>query len=179
MISLWLTLLGKVAFSQSAGYEAIKSFLPENHWKRDSVGDKLDSAVKLGVSTSAFQIEGAWNVDGKGESIWDRFIHTAVDNEEMFETADDACESYKYPERDVANVKELGLSTYKVSISWPRIIPTGKVSDGINSLGLQYYSKLFNLLLEAGIEPVVTIFDWDLPQNLEEEYGGFLRRRFI
>jgi len=96
----------------------------------------------------------------------------------MFETADNACESYKYPERDVENIKELGLSTYKFSISWPRIVPTGKVADGINSPGIDYYNKLISLLTEAEIEPVVVMFDWDLPQNLEDLYQGFLRLRF-
>jgi beta-glucosidase len=121
-----------------------------------------------GCATSSYQIEGAWNEDGKGASIWDRFCH-APGNIKDGDTGDVACDHYhRYPE-DVALMKELGLNAYRFSVSWPRIFPQGK--GQVNEKGLDFYSRLVDELLGAGITPFPTMYHWDLPQALQDEGG--------
>jgi len=125
-----------------------------------------------GAATSAYQIEGAWTADGKAESIWDHFAHTAG-NIITGETGDTACDHYhRWPE-DVSLMKSIGLSAYRFSIAWPRILPYGRGT--VNQKGLDFYSRLVDSLLEADIVPFVTLFHWDLPQALQNE-GGFAAR---
>jgi beta-glucosidase len=125
-----------------------------------------------GTATAAFQIEGAWKEDGKGESIWDRFAHTPgkIKNGD---TGDVACDSYHRWREDIALMKAMNLNSYRFSISWPRIQPTG--SGPVNSLGADYYGRLVDALLEAEIRPLVTLYHWDLPQALEDA-GGWPNR---
>jgi beta-glucosidase len=127
---------------------------------------------KWGAATASYQIEGAWQADGKGESIWDRFSHTSgrVKNGD---TGDVACDSYhRFPE-DIALLREMGLSSYRFSLSWPRIQPNGR--GATNRAGLDYYARLIDALLEAGIRPFPTLYHWDLPQALEDA-GGWPNR---
>ncbi|MFA9402078.1 MAG: GH1 family beta-glucosidase [Anaerolineales bacterium] len=121
-----------------------------------------------GVATASYQIEGAWDADGKGESIWDRFSHTPG-KVENGDTGDIACDHYhRWPE-DVALMKSLGVRAYRFSLSWPRILPKGR--GQINQPGLDFYSGLVDGLLEAGITPYITLYHWDLPQKLQDSGG--------
>ncbi|XP_050671626.1 myrosinase 1-like [Leptidea sinapis] len=121
---------------------------------------------KFGASTSAYQTEGAWDVDGKGETEWDFIIHNFSNIIKDNATADVASDSYNLWEKDVQIAKEMGLNFYRFSISWSRILPTGFANE-INNKGVQFYDNLINALLAAGIEPVVTLHHLDLPQNLQ------------
>jgi beta-glucosidase len=128
-----------------------------------------------GAATASYQIEGAWDEDGKSESIWDRFSHTPgkVDNGD---TGDIACDHYHRWRDDVALMKEMGLKAYRFSTSWPRILPAGH--GKVNQTGIDFYSQLVDALLEAGIEPYVTLYHWDLPQVLQDE-GGWPARMSV
>ena len=125
-----------------------------------------------GAATAAYQIEGAWNEDGKGESIWDRFSHTPGTIEDG-STGDVACDHYHRWREDIALMKELGLEAYRFSVSWPRILPAGR--GKVNQAGIDFYSRLVDGLLEAGIQPFPTLYHWDLPQGLQDE-GGWAAR---
>jgi beta-glucosidase len=125
-----------------------------------------------GAATAAYQVEGAWNEDGKGESIWDRFSHTAG-NIKNGATGDVACDSYHRYRDDIALLKQLNLKSYRYSIAWPRIQPSGR--GAANSRGLDYYKRLTDAVLEAGIRPLPTLYHWDLPQALEDA-GGWPNR---
>lgn len=128
-----------------------------------------------GAATAAYQIEGAWNEGGRAPSIWDTYAHTPgkVRNGD---NGDTACDSYHRYEEDIAYMKELGLRTYRFSISWPRIFPDG--TGEVNREGLDYYHRLVDKLLENGIEPFCTLYHWDLPQALQDT-GGWKKRDTI
>ena len=125
-----------------------------------------------GAATSAYQIEGAWDEDGKGEGIWDRFTHRPY-NILNGDTGDVACDHYHRMPRDVALMRELGLRSYSFSISWPRVLPQGR--GAVNEKGFDFYNRLVDNLLEAEILPVVTLNHWDYPQALEDA-GGWPNR---
>jgi beta-glucosidase len=125
-----------------------------------------------GTATASYQVEGAWNIDGRGESIWDRYSHTPG-NVKGGWTGDVACDNYhRYPE-DIALMKQMNLRSYRYSIAWPRIQPSG--SGASNQKGIDYYKRLTDTVLGAGMRPLVTLFHWDLPQTLEDQ-GGWPRR---
>ena len=128
-----------------------------------------------GAATSSYQIEGAWDEDGKGESIWDRFCHTPgkIDNGDV---GDVSANHYHYWQDDIQLMKEVGLQAYRFSISWPRILPDG--TGNVNQKGLDFYSRLVDGLLEAGIEPFATLYHWDLPQALQDR-GGWPARLVV
>jgi len=125
---------------------------PENFW--------------WGVSTAAYQIEGAWNVDGKGESVWDRFTHTPS-MIKAAATGDIACDAYHRYAGDLGLMQQMNIRSYRFSISWPRVYPQG--AGALNTKGLDYYQRLVDATLEKGIRPVCTLFHWDLPQALFEK----------
>src|SRR5258708_7668797 len=113
-----------------------------------------------GVSTAAYQLEGAWNEDGKGESIWDRFTHIPG-NIERNDNGDIACDQYhRYPE-DFKLMHQMGIKNYRFSVSWSRIYPEGK--GQINQKGLDHYSRVVYSLLENRITPCITLYPWNLP----------------
>jgi beta-glucosidase len=121
-----------------------------------------------GAATSAYQIEGAWDADGKGESIWDRYVHKPYNvlNGDM---GDVACDHYHRMPEDVMIMKSLGLKAYRFSISWPRVLPKGRGET--NPKGLDFYDRLVDHLLSAGIQPVANLDHWDFPQVLQDAGG--------
>lgn len=124
----------------------------------------------FGAATASHQIEGAWNEDGKGPSIWDHFAHSGRTEA----NADVACDHYHRYRDDIELMSRLGLGAYRFSIAWPRIFPTGR--GHIEPRGVDFYNRLIDGLLGAGIEPFVTIFHWDMPQALWEGHQGWLSR---
>jgi beta-glucosidase len=127
-----------------------------------------------GAASSSFQIEGAFDEEGKGLSTWDVFTRRPgkILNDD---TGDIACDHYHLYKEDVALMKELGLKSYRFSISWPRIFPEGEGS--VNKQGLDFYDRLIDELLAKDIMPFVTLFHWDLPQALEVKYGGWRNKK--
>lgn len=121
-----------------------------------------------GAVSAAHQVEGAYNEDGKGMGIWDamtqepsRIAHG--------ENGNIACDHYHHYKEDVAIMKSIGLKSYRFSISWPRVLPEG--TGKINEAGLTFYKNLVNELLDAGIEPMITLYHWNLPMALYEKGG--------
>nr|Q42707.1 RecName: Full=Furostanol glycoside 26-O-beta-glucosidase; Short=CsF26G; AltName: Full=Protodioscin 26-O-beta-D-glucosidase; Flags: Precursor [Hellenia speciosa]BAA11831.1 furostanol glycoside 26-O-beta-glucosidase (F26G) [Hellenia speciosa] len=127
----------------------------------------------FGAASAAYQVEGAWNEGGRGPSIWDTFTHDHPEKIADHSNGDKATDSYKKYKEDVKLLKDLGLDSYRFSISWSRILPKGTLQGGINQEGIQYYNDLINELLKNGIRPMVTLFHWDVPQALEDSYKGF------
>jgi beta-glucosidase len=125
-----------------------------------------------GMATASYQVEGAWNEDGKGESIWDRFSHT-VGTVKGSVTGDIACDQYHLYPQDIAILKRLNQKSYRFSISWPRVQPLG--TGAVNQKGIDHYSRLVDAVLEADIRPFCTLYHWDLPQALEDR-GGWPNR---
>ena len=125
-----------------------------------------------GCATASYQIEGAATEDGRGPSIWDTYSH-APGNTSNGDTGDVACDHYHRMPEDVAMMAQLGLHAYRFSIAWPRIVPTG--SGQVNQTGLDFYSRLVDELLQRGIEPLATLYHWDLPQPLQDA-GGWTNR---
>ena len=126
--------------------------------------------ITWGAATASYQIEGAWNEDGKGLSIWDVFTH---EPSRIWggHTGDMACDHYHRFREDVKLMKELGIQAYRFSISWARLFPNG--IGEVNDAGVRFYSDLIDALLEAGIEPYITLYHWDLPYELHKK-GGWL-----
>ncbi len=125
-----------------------------------------------GTACAAYQCEGAWNEDGKGRSIWDDFCHSPG-HVKNGETGDIACDSYHRLAEDIALTKAVGAQVHRFSVSWPRILPEGR--GRVNPKGLDFYDRMVDGLLEAGVEPWMTLYHWDLPSALQEK-GGWLDR---
>lgn len=126
-----------------------------------------------GTGTSAFQTEGAWDQDGKGPSIWDHYTHSTPTGNLASETADVASDSYARWEDDVEALEYLGVRSYSFSLSWSRLFPDGDARSRPNTAAVEHYGRLLDRLLEKGIQPIVTLYHWDLPQSLQETYGGW------
>ncbi|CAG9333785.1 unnamed protein product [Blepharisma stoltei] len=126
-------------------------------------GAVLPRDFAWGTATAAFQVEGAWNVSGRGQCIWDYFQNFPgrIYNNETGHVADDFYD--RYPS-DIKILQQLGIKNFRVSLSWTRLLPNGLVTN-VNQAGVQFYNNLFDALLAAGIQPFVTLFHWDLPQT--------------
>lgn len=127
----------------------------------------------LGTASAAYQIEGAVAQDGRGPSIWDQYV-TVPGAIENGDTGDVACDHYNRWRDDVALMRELGVNAYRFSISWSRVLPEGR--GRVNAAGLRFYSDLVDALLAAQITPFVTLNHFDLPQALQDDGDGWLRR---
>ncbi|MCL4116654.1 UNVERIFIED_CONTAM: hypothetical protein GTU68_039524 [Idotea baltica] len=127
----------------------------------------------FGVSTASHQIEGAWNVDGKGESIWDRFAHTPK-KIERGEHADVSLDFYHRYKEDLKTMSSLSIPNYRFSVAWSRVKPLGY--GKVNEKGVDYYNRVIDTCLENGIEPWITLYHWDLPQNLQDLGGWSVRQ---
>jgi len=125
-----------------------------------------------GTATSAYQIEGAVNQDGRGECIWDRFSHTPG-RIERNHNGDVSCDHYHRYREDIRLMKQIGLNAYRFSTAWSRVFPEG--GGRINTAGLDFYQRLIDELLAAGITPMLTLYHWDLPQRLQDR-GGWSSR---
>jgi beta-glucosidase len=137
-----------------------------------AAGRKFPADFYWGVATSSYQIEGAWNEDGKGVSIWDTYSHTPgkIKNDDNGDVANDHYHRYK---EDVALMRGMGVTAYRFSIAWPRIFPNGTGQPNAN--GLDFYNRLVDELVKSGIEPFATLYHWDLPQALQDK-GGWQSR---
>ena len=131
-------------------------------------GGSFPDGFLWGAATASYQIEGGVREDGRGEAIWDRFSHTPGRTQNG-DTGDVACDHSHRWREDLALMRELGVSAYRFSTAWPRVLPRGR--GALNQAGLDWYSALVDGLLEAGIRPFVTLYHWDLPQALQDEGG--------
>jgi beta-glucosidase len=145
-----------------------------SHWLHDPAGfaATMPAGFRMGVSTAAFQVEGAVRADGRGASTWDEFMAQPgriVDGSD----ASIATDHYHRYREDVALMKELGVDSYRFSLAWPRIQPGG--TGGPNRAGIAFYDRLLDELLAAGISPMATLFHWDMPEPLQHK-GGWMSR---
>ncbi|PQM39904.1 beta-glucosidase 12 isoform X2 [Prunus yedoensis var. nudiflora] len=131
------------------------------------------------VGSGAYQYEGAAKEGGRGPSIWDTFTHKYPEKINDSSNGDITVDQYHRYKEDVGIMKNMGWDAYRFSISWSRLLPNGKLSGGVNKEGIKYYNNLINELLRNGLTPFVTLFHWDLPQTLEDEYGGFFKPSIV
>jgi beta-glucosidase len=146
----------------------------ENPWgfNRSDFGDDF----KWGVATAAYQIEGAWDADGKGPSIWDHFVHRRPGKIKTRENGDTSCDFYHRYQQDIALIKAMNLGVFRFSTAWSRLLPNGIGEK--NPKGLDFYDRVVDSCLEAGVEPWITLYHWDLPQALENQ-GGWANREML
>jgi beta-glucosidase/6-phospho-beta-glucosidase/beta-galactosidase len=133
---------------------------------------QIPASFKIGTATASYQIEGGWNAHGKGPNIWDTFTHTYPERIADGSNGDVAANSYEKYQEDVDALASIGSQFYRFSISWSRVLPTGDISSR-NEAGIQYYHKLIDALLEKNIEPMATMYHWDLPQYIQD-LGGWM-----
>ncbi|KAJ2915709.1 hypothetical protein MD484_g4709, partial [Candolleomyces efflorescens] len=139
---------------------------------------KLPKDFIWGFATASFQIEGSVDVDGRGKSIWDDFLKLpgkTLDGK----NGDVASDSYRLWKEDIALLASYGVRSYRFSLAWSRIIPLGGRNDPVNPKGIEFYSKFIDELLAHGIIPFVTLYHWDLPQGLQDRYGGWLNKEEV
>ncbi|XP_059651811.1 beta-glucosidase 24-like [Cornus florida] len=176
---LLLILIVCVASVARADVDAAPSDDAEANWsfKRSNFPD----GFIFGAGSSAYQYEGAWNVSGKGTSNWDYFTETYPEMVKNNASGQVAVDFYNLYPGDFQLMKQVGFDAVRISFSWARILPSGRESEdpGVNPDGLKYYHNLIDESLSKGLEPFVTLFHFDIPQALQDEYGGFLNHRIV
>ncbi|MES2139856.1 MAG: GH1 family beta-glucosidase [Bacteroidota bacterium] len=162
------TILASVATGLSSGLLArhlkFAPIISRNDFGKDFV---------WGAATAAYQIEGAWNEEGKGESVWDHFTHHKKNRIKTRENGDTACDFYHLFESDIELLSSMNIPAFRFSIAWSRILPLG--TGAVNQKGIDFYSRLIDKCLKAGVEPWVTLYHWDIPQALQDK-GGWENR---
>ncbi|XP_063982727.1 uncharacterized protein LOC135165394 [Diachasmimorpha longicaudata] len=153
-------------------------YLTSQTFAEDDSYLQIPKGFSIGAATSAYQVEGAWNVSDKSESVWDRRIHTNISYYGNGDSGDVAADSYHKYKEDVQIIKRIGLDHYRFSISWSRVLPTG-FPDKVSKDGIQYYKNLIDELLAHGIVPFVTIFHFDDVQSLAEKTGGWTNESMV
>ena len=148
---------------------------PSSQPEEDFIKADFGNDFKWGVAAAAYQTEGAWNLDGKSESNWDHFSRIKG-KIERGENADTAADFYHRYSEDIDLIKAMNFKVFRFSLSWPRIIPGG--TGEVNRNGLDFYHKVIDKCLSAGIEPWITIYHWDMPQVLEDQ-GGWANRKIV
>ncbi|XP_048488631.1 myrosinase 1 isoform X2 [Plutella xylostella] len=138
---------------------------------------KFPEGFTFGVATAAHQIEGGWNENGKGENVWDHLSHNRPELIADGSSGDVATDSYHRYREDVEELAYLGVDFYRMSFSWARLLPNGRI-DNVNADGVRYYNELLDALAAHNIEPLVTLFHWDLPQALQD-LGGWANPHMI
>jgi beta-glucosidase len=160
-----------LAQANASTFDSPQGFRPDSTPAAQSTAQFPDGFL-WGMATASYQVEGAWNEDGKGESIWDRYAH-GVGHIKGGDTGDVACDHYHLYKQDIALLKRLNQKSYRFSISWARIQPDG--TGAANQKGLDHYKRVMDAVLEAGMRPFCTLYHWDLPQGLEDR-GGWPNR---
>jgi beta-glucosidase len=168
----WLRLSAALAVGTMLPKGLIAEMLTEEEIKASDFGKDF----VWGTATAAYQIEGGWNEDGKGESIWDHFVHHHKHKINKHATADVACDFYHRYESDIALMKQMNLPASRFSLAWSRILPNG--TGQANQKGIDYYKRVIDTCLNSGIDPWVTCYHWDLPQALQEK-GGWKNRDIL
>jgi beta-glucosidase len=158
--------------SSAENTQSASAEVPRSISSTEISGARFPDGFLWGVATASYQVEGAWNEDGKGESIWDRWTHT-IGKIRGAGTGDVACDHYHLYPQDIAMLKRLNQKSYRFSISWARIQPTGR--GAVNQKGIDHYKHVCDALHDAGIRPFCTLYHWDLPQGLED-IGGWPNR---
>lgn len=164
--------LGSIGASLCTPWESLMAQSVQVPYKALDFGKDF----KWGVATAAYQIEGAWDKDGKGESIWDHFTHQNKKKIKDRTNGDVACDFYHKYVEDIELVREMNFKVFRFSIAWTRILPDG--TGAVNQKGLDFYHKVIDKCLSIGIEPWITIYHWDLPQVLEKK-GGWANRAVL
>ncbi|CAK8532339.1 unnamed protein product [Lathyrus sativus] len=178
-INLLLPLSGIVVILSSVSIIESTTLLTNNDITKSFNRSSFPENFIFGTASSAYQVEGAANVGGRGPSIWDTFTHNYPEMINDRSNGDVAVDEYHIYKKDVEIMKDVNMDAYRFSISWSRILPKGKLGGGVNKEGINYYNNLINELLTKGLQPFVTLFHWDLPQTLEDEYGGFLSSNIV
>ncbi|PON81176.1 Glycoside hydrolase [Trema orientale] len=179
ILGLLVLLLRSAAASTQNSNAGVADVIPT---KYDAVflnRTSFPSGFVFGTASSAYQYEGVAKEDGRGPSIWDTYTHRHPERIEDGSNGDVANDEYHRYKEDVGIMKELNMDAYRFSISWSRLLPNGKLSGGVNKEGIKYYNNLIDELLANGLMPFVTLFHWDLPQALEDEFGGFLNTQIV
>lgn len=168
----WLKTSSVIGLGSMLPAELIAQLRLENELRRSDFGKDFI----WGTATAAYQIEGGWNEDGKGPSIWDHFTHSKNRKIKDRTNADVSCDFYHRYESDIALMHEMNLPASRFSISWSRVLPQG--IGAVNQKGIDYYHRVIDSCLKNKVEPYITCYHWDLPQALEEK-GGWANRDAI
>uniref|UniRef100_A0A6P7GSX6 beta-glucosidase n=1 Tax=Diabrotica virgifera virgifera TaxID=50390 RepID=A0A6P7GSX6_DIAVI len=162
LVGCFLVFLGVLALGAADGDDEFANYTITNR--------KFPKGFTFGVATAAYQIEGAWNLDGKGEQVWDTFFHEHPERVDDGTNGDVATDSYHLYKEDIRCMEEVGVDYYRFSIAWSRILPDGTL-DNVSQEGVNYYVNLFKELRAKGIKSFVTLYHWDIPTALEKQGG--------